>query len=225
MSLAFDPTGHRNAHNTPWTHKSKQRLMELWPTNSSETIAVKLLEEFNHPFSRKSVMRRAQRMGLPPRKLSVWNDERLARLRLLWADFSGLQIAQKMTSEYGVTFTRNSIIAMVQRLALTSDGKSKGGRPRETDPAKLAERRAKTAATARAYAEKQKLRRVAPQIEDFAIPTPQRKTLMELGAHDCRWPVGDPKKDLFFFCGAVAEENKPYCSSHCARAYVEIRPR
>ena len=225
MSHAFDAEAHRNAFNSPWTDKSSARLIALWPTTSSEQIALILLDEFNHPFSRKSVTRRAQRLGLPGRRLSIWDDARLARLTALWSDYTGKQIAEKMTAEYGVTFTRNSIIAMVQRLKLPSEGKSRGGRPRETDPAKLAARHLRNAAVSRAYYERQKLRQVAPQIEDYSIPTPQRKTIFELGPHSCRWPVGDPKSNLFFFCGAIAEENRPYCSSHCGRAYVETRIR
>jgi GcrA cell cycle regulator len=40
-----------------------------------------------------------------------------------------------------------------------------------------------------------------------------------LGAHTCRWPIGDPKAQDFSFCGRLA--NGPYCPAHKAQA---VRP-
>jgi GcrA cell cycle regulator len=40
-----------------------------------------------------------------------------------------------------------------------------------------------------------------------------------LGAHTCRWPIGDPKAKDFSFCGRLA--NGPYCPAHKAQA---VRP-
>jgi GcrA cell cycle regulator len=39
-------------------------------------------------------------------------------------------------------------------------------------------------------------------------------TLLELGRHSCRWPIGDPQDTAFRFCGAVALDGCPYCSAH-----------
>jgi hypothetical protein len=54
--------------------------------------------------------------------------------------------------------------------------------------------------------------------EDFLIPQSQRRTLMQLNDHTCRWPVGDPAGPRFFFCGAVTETGQTYCPMHCVRA-------
>ena len=43
-------------------------------------------------------------------------------------------------------------------------------------------------------------------------------TLMELRSDTCRWPVGDPTKPDFRFCGAVAPIDKPYCVCHTHKA-------
>ena len=54
---------------------------------------------------------------------------------------------------------------------------------------------------------------------DLLIPETQR-----IGMKDdwpttcCVWPVGDPKKPGFFFCGAIRESDKPYCLAHNMRA-------
>jgi GcrA cell cycle regulator len=50
-------------------------------------------------------------------------------------------------------------------------------------------------------------------------------TLMELGAHHCKWPIGDPASDTFRFCGEPREGERSYCSRHCEVAYVKPRPR
>ena len=59
---------------------------------------------------------------------------------------------------------------------------------------------------------------VVVKTDDMAIPMEQRKTLFELEDHHCHWPVGEPGTEGFFFCGAAAQENKPYCVDHMARA-------
>lgn len=49
-------------------------------------------------------------------------------------------------------------------------------------------------------------------------------TLMELTPKMCRWPVGDPRKDDFRFCGDYAEPGKSYCCQHHALAYYRTAP-
>jgi GcrA cell cycle regulator len=59
-----------------------------------------------------------------------------------------------------------------------------------------------------------------------AIPLAQRKTLLELGPHHCRFPYGDPGTLEFFFCGAGAADilaNRPYCAFHTTQAWCERR--
>jgi hypothetical protein len=54
-------------------------------------------------------------------------------------------------------------------------------------------------------------------------PAPPAPRPSRVERRSCRWPVGDPRSSRFFFCGAQAAHNKPYCAEHCARAY--LRPR
>lgn len=44
--------------------------------------------------------------------------------------------------------------------------------------------------------------------------------IMDLNAHTCRWPIGDPLEPDFGFCGKHTAENKPYCEDHCRRAFT-----
>jgi GcrA cell cycle regulator len=41
----------------------------------------------------------------------------------------------------------------------------------------------------------------------------------------CSWPIGEPNEPNFHFCGEPIVEGKPYCASHCAKAYVKVRDR
>lgn len=56
-------------------------------------------------------------------------------------------------------------------------------------------------------------------IEDRLIPVEQRRTLLQLSADVCHWPVGDPREPDFFFCGAPVRSGRPYCGAHCRVAY------
>ena len=57
-----------------------------------------------------------------------------------------------------------------------------------------------------------------PSIDDLAIPIEQRKSVMQLTDHTCRFPIGSPGEggDLFF-CGAEPLVGKPYCGPHFRR--------
>jgi hypothetical protein len=58
------------------------------------------------------------------------------------------------------------------------------------------------------------------QIEPLPEAAPgTRCTLLELTSRTCRWPIGDPKKEDFCFCGATVQR-RPYCEVHRALAYA-----
>lgn len=63
---------------------------------------------------------------------------------------------------------------------------------------------------------------VPVHVDDTAIPVGQRRTLLELNEETCRWPVGDPKSESFYFCGDRAEQGRPYCCAHMRRAYEPV---
>ena len=43
--------------------------------------------------------------------------------------------------------------------------------------------------------------------------------MLTLGAHMCKWPIGDPATDEFTFCGRRAGAEGPYCVEHARVAY------
>jgi GcrA cell cycle regulator len=50
------------------------------------------------------------------------------------------------------------------------------------------------------------------------IEEPGSATVLTLGAHMCKWPIGDPSSDEFTFCGRRASEGV-YCVDHARVAY------
>ena len=44
-----------------------------------------------------------------------------------------------------------------------------------------------------------------PELVDNIIPIGQRRTLLELTEETCRWPIGDPGRPDFFFCGGQTD--------------------
>jgi hypothetical protein len=45
-------------------------------------------------------------------------------------------------------------------------------------------------------------------------------TLLDLGAHDCKWPVNAPPRGgQYFFCGEPRFDGGPYCELHNRMGY------
>jgi len=55
--------------------------------------------------------------------------------------------------------------------------------------------------------------------------TAKRLNLMELTERTCKWPVGDPATDDFWFCGHPVQPGKPYCEAHVAVAFQPMSSR
>ena len=53
----------------------------------------------------------------------------------------------------------------------------------------------------------------------------RRLSLMQLTERTCKWPVGDPATDDFWFCGLTTVPGKPYCETHVAVAFQPMSAR
>jgi GcrA cell cycle regulator len=53
----------------------------------------------------------------------------------------------------------------------------------------------------------------------------RRLTLMELTERTCKWPIGDPATDDFWFCGLPSQAGKPYCEAHVGVAFQPMSAR
>ncbi|KND49339.1 MAG: GcrA cell cycle regulator [Parcubacteria bacterium C7867-008] len=143
-----------------------------------------------------------------------WTDERVELLKKLWQDgLSASQIAKQLG---GVT--RNSVIGKVHRLGLS--GRATPSKPQRTV---FKAPRPTRPVTAKPSAP----RRIAEPVAAAPARTPLycvdespgTATIITLGAHMCKWPIGDPSLDNFTFCGRRSEEGGPYCHEHSCVAY------
>jgi GcrA cell cycle regulator len=50
-------------------------------------------------------------------------------------------------------------------------------------------------------------------------------TLMELTERTCKWPIGDPATEKFWFCGLPSQQGKPYCEAHVGVAFQPMSAR
>ncbi len=53
----------------------------------------------------------------------------------------------------------------------------------------------------------------------------KKLTLMELTERTCKWPVGDPATEDFWFCGLPSVAGKPYCEAHVGVAFQPMSAR
>ena len=53
----------------------------------------------------------------------------------------------------------------------------------------------------------------------------RKLTLMELTERTCKWPIGDPATEDFWFCGLPVQPGKPYCEAHVGVAFQPMSAR
>jgi GcrA cell cycle regulator len=53
----------------------------------------------------------------------------------------------------------------------------------------------------------------------------RKLSLMELTERTCKWPIGDPATEEFWFCGLPSQPGKPYCEAHVGVAFQPMSAR
>lgn len=53
----------------------------------------------------------------------------------------------------------------------------------------------------------------------------KKLNLMELTERTCKWPIGDPATEEFWFCGLGVQAGKPYCEAHVGVAFQPMSSR
>jgi GcrA cell cycle regulator len=179
-----------------------------------------------------------------------WTDDRVEVLKTMWGDGkSASQIAKELG---GVT--RNAVIGKVHRLGLSNratttakpttkekpaakEAAKPTAKAKKPEPAPEAEPPAKPVnlplrrpiikagqplppqpsaneISAEALATVKEVEKTAKQLN-----------LMELTERVCKWPVGDPATENFWFCGHPVQQGKPYCEAHVAVAFQPMSSR
>jgi GcrA cell cycle regulator len=148
-----------------------------------------------------------KRRGCTQAHSGPWNDERVERLKKLWA--SGVS-ASAIASQLGGV-TRNAVIGKVARLGLA---------PRKTACRIAAPRPRKRVLLSPAAQVIKAIKK-----DGLPLPTPAetdipRVALNDLDRHHCRWvcsdaghPIYDPR-----YCGEKIVPTKSYCLHHLARS-------
>jgi GcrA cell cycle regulator len=142
-----------------------------------------------------------------------WSEERTATLKKLWLE--GLSASQVARQLGGVS--RSAVIGKVHRLGITvreTPVRQRSGGVRA--PSRIAVRQRPIRETTAAP-------HVAPRYErteEDLLPT---SGILELGAHSCRWPIGNPEGDDFGFCGRPKQTMRgSYCEQHTAGAFRRL---
>ena len=149
-----------------------------------------------------------------------WTDERVEMLKRLWLE--GLSASQVAKQLGGVT--RNAVIGKVHRLGLS--GRATPSQPTRT-PFKTP-RPPRPLSASHGLAHRPAERRIAsppPPRPAPYVEMPGTATVLTLGAHMCKWPIGDPSTDEFSFCGRRAGSDGPYCIEHARVAYQPQQAR
>jgi GcrA cell cycle regulator len=171
-----------------------------------------------------------------------WTDERTEILRTMWAaGSSGGDIARVLGT------TRNAVIGKVHRLELPGRDLSRATRSYNGKRVTQARRRKQRNKSGKLYtfasgdpkllppwllpdeyaASAKEAFADARDVPDLVVPEAERRTLDDLEAGDCRWPMGDPRTKEFHFCNRLKVGTTsrfrsgvlPYCEFHARRAY------
>ncbi len=132
-----------------------------------------------------------------------WTDERLESLKKLW--FEGVS-ATLIAKQLGAGITRSAVLGKVHRLKLSGREAASAPRLKVAKPGRPP--RPTTVSMPR---------RIEPVPFVCAHEEPGSATILTLGAHMCKWPIGDPASDEFTYCGRRTD--KSYCTEHARVAF------
>ena len=137
-----------------------------------------------------------------------WTPERENKLKELWKKgHTASQIAEMI----GGT-TRNAIIGKAHRLNLQARAVSK-----------KSSKKAKTEYIVPRKEEKlSRKAKFRSLLLDKNFEPENPKKLEELTDDTCRWPIGHPYEENFYFCGRKPMEKFPYCKLH---VLYEFQPK
>ncbi|MEM1301379.1 MAG: GcrA family cell cycle regulator [Pseudomonadota bacterium] len=176
-----------------------------------------------------------------------WTDERVEILKKMWGEG---QSASVIAKELGGV-TRNAVIGKVHRLGLSNRAGTTSSKPAAKEKPKAEAKpkvdpkpEPKTESATPVAAPIPAVRKIIPagqplppqpsanEISPEALAkvnevekTAKKLRLMELTERTCKWPIGDPATEDFWFCGLPVQPGKPYCEAHVGVAFQPMSSR
>jgi GcrA cell cycle regulator len=137
-----------------------------------------------------------------------WTEEREQKLRELWEKgHTASQIAEML----GGGTTRNAVIGKAHRLKLAARVTLK--------QSKNPKKQVVTSGLNKQERYISRKSRFKSLLLDKNFSAENPKKLEELDDKNCRWPIGHPDKEDFYFCGRNPVEGFSYCKLHVLYAF------
>jgi GcrA cell cycle regulator len=136
-----------------------------------------------------------------------WNDAKVAKLKELWGKGNtASQIAEIIGG-----LSRNAVIGKAHRLNLSAKIKTRAATSNKSFESSVQNNNVNSKRIKRS-----KFKSLIIE-NDFEPENP--KQLEELDESSCKWPIGHPDEEKFYFCGRSSLKDFSYCKLHLLYAY------